>query len=410
MLVTRRIKAGRHQEKRLTAVGVRAIKMPGRHADGQGLYLQVDESGAKRWLLRIVVQGRRRDIGLGGLSTVPLAAAREEAARMRQIARGGGDPLAQRRLEQRVVLTFEEAARQVHTARLPSWKNKKHGDQWINSLTTYVFPVFGKKPVDQIETPDILGVLSPIWLSKAETARRVRQRIGDVMNWAKAHDLRDGVNPVDGVENALPKQPERLNHHEALPFAEVPAFVTGLRTCDSSELTKLAFEFLILTATRTNEVLGAKWSEIDEKNALWIIPGERMKAQRPHRVPLSVRCVEILKRAKPLAGGSDYIFPGRNGKSSLSNMAFMMVLRRMGLQITAHGFRSSFRDWAGEKTSFPGDVAEMALAHVIKNKVEAAYRRGDLLEKRRQLMEAWADYVNGQKPQRKGVNGTRKAS
>lgn len=383
---------GKHPDKALTSVQVRALKTPGRYADGNGLYLVVEPTGSKRWLLRIIVQGRRRDIGLGGASLVSLAEAREKAVAYRKTARDGGDPLAERRKAQAVVPTFADAAERVHEERKASWENSKHAAQWIQTLRTYAIPHIGARRVDQIETPDVLRVLSPIWQTKPETARRVRQRIGTVLDWAKAAGHRSGDNPVEGVARGLPKQGEREEHHAALPYAEVPAFVAELRAGERGEIARLAFEFLILTAARTSEVLGAEWAEIDEAEALWIVPARRMKKRREHRVPLSSRAVAILKEAKPLAGSSTFIFPGRLGTKPLSNMVFEMTLRRKKLPITTHGFRSSFRDWSAETTSFPREVAEMALAHVIENRVEAAYRRGDLLAKRREMMEQWATF------------------
>lgn len=387
---------GRHPEKALTTVQVRALKTPGRHADGNGLYLVVDRSGAKRWLLRTVVQGRRRDIGLGGVGLVSLAEAREKALAYRKVSRDGGDPLAERRKALATIPTFAEAAELVHAEHKATWKNAKHAAQWITTLRTYANPHFGSKRVDQIGTPDVLRALAPIWLTKCETASRVRQRIGTVLDWAKAAGHRSGDNPVEGVTRGLPKQGEREEHHAALPYAEVPAFVARLRAMSGQgEIGRLAFEFLILTAARTSEVLGAQWSEIDDSEALWMVPASRMKAGREHRVPLSGQAREVLTRAKVLAGDSSLIFPGRSGTKPLSNMVFLMALRRMEMPITAHGFRLSFRDWAAEATNLPREVAEMALAHTIENRVEAAYRRGDLLDKRRDLMEQWAAFCRG---------------
>jgi integrase len=388
------VKQGKHPEKALTAVAVRQKSQPGRYADGNGLYLVVDPSLAKRWVLRTVVNGLRRDIGLGGLSLVSLAEAREQALQLRKLARSGGDPLAERRKAKVVVPTFAEAAELVYAEHKPGWKNQKHAAQWINTLRTYVFPTLGERPVNQIHTPDILKVLGPIWLTKPETATRVKQRINTVLDWAKAAGHRSGDNPVDGVEKGLPRQANTDDHHAALPFKEVPAFVQRLRSAKRiGEGTRLAFEFLILTAARTGEVLGARWEEINENRAEWVIPGTRMKAGREHRVPLSPRCLEILKRARELACGSDYLFPGMSPGKPLSNMAFTMILRGMEIEATTHGFRSCFSDWAAETTNFPREVCEMALAHTIKNKAEAAYRRGDLLVKRRELMDAWAGFV-----------------
>ncbi len=381
---------GKHPEKALTAVKVRQLTTPGRYADGNALHLVVDPSGAKRWLLRLIVQGKRRDVGLGGLSLVSLAEAREKALMYRKIARDGGDPLAERRKLRVIVPTFGEAAEKVHGEHKASWRNEKHTAQWLSTLTTYAFPILKDRRVDQIDTPDVLKVLSPIWLTKPETARRVRQRIGTVFDWAKASGFRSGDNPVDGVAKGLPKQGDRDEHHAAMPFSEVARFIKDLNASDNGEIVRLAFEFLILTAARTGEVLNATWTEIDKTKTLWTVPADRMKAGREHRVPLSARCMAILERAKVLAADSTYLFPGRSGTKPLSNMVFLMALRRMKLTITAHGFRSTFRDWAAECTSTPREIAEMALAHTLASKVEAAYRRGDLLEKRRELMNQWA--------------------
>jgi integrase len=384
---------GAHPDKALSASMVRNATKPGRFADGNGLYLIVDPTGAKRWVLRTVVQGRRRDIGLGGFKVVSLADARELAAGFRRIARDGGDPLAQRRQAQAVKPTFEEAATTVHSEQEAGWRNAKHAAQWLSTLREYAFPVIGQRRVDQIETPDLLKVLSPVWLTKPETARRVRQRIATVFDWAKAAGHRSGDNPVDGVAKGLPKQNDRTAHMTALPYGDAPAFIERLRDCDGGELVRLAFEYLILTVTRTGEVLGARWPEINLDAAVWTIPADRMKGGREHRVPLAPRCVEILHRVRELAPDRELVFPGRTADKPLSNMVFLMTLRRMEVECTAHGFRSSFRDWASERTNFPNEVCEMALAHAVKSKVEAAYRRGDLFEKRRQLMTAWAEYV-----------------
>ena len=384
---------GPHPHKALSATRVRALTKPGRYADGNGLYLIVDDSGAKRWELRTVVQRRRRDIGLGGLSLVSLAEAREEAASMRKIARKGGDPLADRRKSRVQVPTFKEAATIVHQEHSESWTNKKHAAQWISTLKEYTFPYFGDRPVDQVDTPEVLSALSKIWLTKPETARRVRQRIGTVLDWAKAAGHRYGDNPISGIAKGLPNQPKKQKHHAALPYTEVNSFISRLGKADANESTRLAFEFLILTATRTGEVILAEWSEIDLEQKAWTIPAVRMKAGNIYRVPLSDRCVEILERAKTLSDGSPYVFPGRSAEKPLSTMVFLMVIRRMGKDITAHGFRSTFRDWAAEKTNFSREVCEMALAHTISDKVEAAYLRGDLFDKRRQLMDTWATFV-----------------
>lgn len=388
-------KQGKHPEKSLTALKVKSLSASGRYADGNGLYLVVDPSGAKRWLLRTVIQGKRTDIGLGGLSVVSLAEARELALSYRKVARQGGDPLAEKRANTKVIPTFKAAAETVHAEHKATWKNAKHAQQWINTLTAYAFPQIGNLTVDRIETPDVLRVLTPIWLTKPETARRVRQRISSVLDWAKASGFRTGDNPVEGVSRGLPKQPAGEEHHAAMPYTEVPAFIAALRKSNSSLSARLAFEFLVLSASRTSEVLEARWIEIDWENSIWTIPAERMKANREHRVPLSPRALELLKEALRAAGTSKLLFPGRTVEKPMSNMVFLKILERMKVKVTAHGFRSSFRDWAAEKTSFSREVAEMALAHTIENKVEAAYRRGDLLERRRELMNEWASFLEG---------------
>ena len=316
-----------------------------------------------------------------------------ESRELRKIAREGGNPLAEKRKAEVSTPTFSAAAEQVFEEHKGSWRNDKHAAQWITTLRTYVFPILGVRPVDQIEAPDILQVLGPIWLTKPETARRVRQRIATVLDWAKVAGYRTGENPVHGVSKGLPKQGRKDDHHAALAYGDVPAFVASLRQTGVSEGARLAFEFLILTASRTNEVLGMMWQEVDEVGRTWTVPSERMKAKRIHRVPLSPRCMEILDRAKQIGVQSAFVFPGRSGDKPLSNMVFLMTLRRMNLQATVHGFRSSFRDWAAEQTNFPREVCEMALAHTVENRVEAAYRRSDLFEKRRELMAEWASFV-----------------
>ena len=384
---------GRHPHQRLTAVGVKR-KKPGKYADGNGLYLVVDDSGARRWILRTVVKGKRRDIGLGSVALVGLAEARDEAAQLRRIARAGGDPVADRHRRVRHVPTFAETARQVHTLHTKTLRNARHRASWISSLEADIFPVFGDRPVDQIDTADVLKVLTPIWTTKAETARRIKQRVRTVLDWAKASGYREGDNPADTVTRALPKQQAKVRHLPAMPYVDVPTFLSTLRDADGAPALKLAFEFLILTAARTSEVLGAAWNEIDQGTETWTVPGERIKAGREHRVPLALPALAVVKKAFMLSDGGPYVFPGRRHGKPLSNMALLMVLRRLGrTDITAHGFRSSFRDWAAERTSAPRVVAEAALAHVIPDKVEAAYLRSDLFEHRRKLMTSWADFV-----------------
>jgi integrase len=343
-----------------------------------------------------MVHGRRRDIGLGSLTLVPIQEAREQAARLRKIARvDGGDPVDLRRKERQVTPTFEQAARVVHELHAKTFRNEKHKAQWISTLAMYAFPVFGSRPVDKVQAGDVLKSLTPIWTTKPETARRVRQRIKVIFKWARASGYCSGDNPAEIASEALPAQEKQSRaHFAALPYAQVPAFVAALRECNAGQAARLAFELLILTATRTSEVLSANWNEIGLENKRWTIPPGRMKAKEAHSIPLSARCVEILAAAKEISCGSEYIFPGRSPEKPLSNMALNMVLRRMARSdITVHGFRSSFRDWAEERTRFKGSVIEAALAHSVKDKVEAAYRRTRLFQQRIPLMDAWAAFA-----------------
>ena len=386
----------RHPQKALTARTVQTAQAGDRArriADGGGLYLFVAPGGAKSWVLRTVVKGKRCDIGLGSVTLVPLAEAREEALRLRKIARGGGDPLAERRQERRSVPSFEEAAKQVHASHAASFRNEKHRKQWLSSLSGAV-GTFGTKRVDAITSADILSVVSPQWIVHPETSRRVLQRLRVVFDWCKATGDCSGDNPTQGITKVLPKHRAAKVHHAALPYPEVPAFIDALRESDASAPVRLAFELTILCATRTSETLRAAWSEVDLPTKTWTIPGNRMKAGVDHRIPLSSRCVEILMRAQDLSGGSQYVFHGRTPDKPLSNMAFLMTLRRMQRSdVTTHGFRSSFRDWAAERTNVPRAVCEAALAHAVRDKVEAAYFRTDLFEHRRTLMQTWAAFA-----------------
>jgi integrase len=384
---------GRHPHQRLTALHVRHLKK-GRYADGHGLYLFVEENGAKRWIWRGIIKGRRRDLGLGPIALVSLAEARAEALRIKTLVWKGGDPREERRRERKTVPTFRKAAKEVHAAHAATFRNEKHKTQWLSSLEADVFPVFGDRTVDTIESADVLRALTPIWNSKPETARRLKQRIRVVLDWAKASGHRSGDNPVDGITLVLPRSKKEKNHHPALPYAKVPAFLPTVRAADATMATKLAFEFLILTAARTSEVLMARWDEMDLEAKTWTIPALRMKAGREHRVPLSARCVELVESAKTIADGGPFVFPGRSPKAPLSNMAFLMLLRRVErTDITAHGFRSAFRDWAAEKSNAPRAVVEAALAHVVRDKTEAAYFRSDLFALRRKLMDNWARFA-----------------
>ena len=384
---------GRHPHKALTARTVSTTTEPGRYADGGGLYLLVAPGGSKSWMLRTIVKGRRCDIGLGSVELVSLADGREEARRLRRIARAGGDPLAERRQERRPVPSFEDAAKAVHTAHAASFKSDKHSKQWLSSLAE-VFKAFGAKRVDAITSADILAALNPNWLTRPETSRRVLQRVRVVFEWCKAQGYRTDDNPTQGLTKVLPKQRVAKGHHAALPYQNIPAFVQALREADAGDVVRLAFEFTILCASRTSETLNAAWTEIDLEAKTWTIPGPRMKAGLEHRVPLSPRCIKILERTKALSDGGPYVFPGRSPKKPLSNMVFLMALRRMERRdVTVHGFRSTFRDWAAERTNVPRAVCEAALAHTLRDKTEAAYNRTDLFDRRRDLMTSWSRFA-----------------
>lgn len=392
------------QLNRLTALSVENARVEGWYADGGGLHLEVDGKGNKRWKLRLTVAGKRRDFGLGPLAKVSLKQARERASAYRSKAYDGIDPTEEKRRAKpvKVAPTFEVCARAVYELRKKTWSNGKHVNQWINTLDDYAFPKIGKKPVDTISTPDVLDVLSPIWTAKPETARRVRQRMSVVLDWARAAGHRSGDNPIDLVGDALPKHKKTDKHHAALAYAEVPGFLEKLRESRIDTMSKLAFEFLILTAARTIEVRNALWSEIDIEAKVWTIPGHdektgrRMKSGREHVVPLSDRAIAILLETRRITPTDELLFSDRASGQAMSENRFLVARDALGYtkeQCTPHGFRSSFRDWVSEVTNFGPEVAEMALAHTIKSKTEAAYRRGALLAKRRELMEAWAMYV-----------------
>ena len=388
----------------LTPLTVKNAKS-GRHADGGGLHLLVKESGARSWVYRFMLKGKARDIGLGAASgpeTISLATARDKAAALRLQVKAGVDPLAERhrgvaealaaaQAAQIAGITFKAVSEAYVAANEASWRNDKHRQQWRNTLASYVYPVMGELPVADIGTAHVLKILEPIWQGKPETASRIRGRIETVLDAAKARGYRDGENPArwrGHIAQILPAR-SRLTrgHHKAMAYEAIPAFIDSLRAREA--MAALALEFVILTATRTSEVLGATWAEVDLDKAIWTVPAIRMKAGKEHRIPLSPRAVEILEAVKPLK--QDSLFPADKG-GKLSTMAMAMLLRRMKLDCTVHGFRSGFRDWAAECTGYAHEVCEMALAHVIGNKSEAAYRRGDMFEKRRRLMADWATY------------------
>ncbi len=377
---------------KLTAAQVRNLKTPGRYMDGDGLALVITAPQKGYWVLRATVNGRRRDIGLGSLDLVRLAEAREAAIDMRRDIQRGIDPVAERKRQKIEIPSFKAAAKKFHAEQTASWKNGKHQDQWLNTLESYAFPKLGDRLVNDIEGPLIREVLLGIWLSKPETARRVKQRIGVVLDWAYANGMRSTEAPMRSLNRALPRQPKKDGHFAAMPYEDVPAFIQHLRKRNS--VTRLALEFLILTAARSGEVRGAKWSEIDLESKLWTVPADRMKVGKKHTVPLTAAALDVLEQARPFyAECSDLVFPGRNVLRPLSDMTLLKVMRCAELPFTVHGFRSSFRDWAAERSSFPGEVAEAALAHTVANRVEAAYRRTDYLDKRKLLMKDWADFL-----------------
>lgn len=376
---------------------------PGRHGDGGGLYLDRDDAGRSRWLFMWSRNGKRREMGLGhaGKDGVSLADARELAAQARETVRSGGDPIEARRVlsnaEEARIWTFGEVADEFVAALSPQWRNAKHRAQWTMTLTHYAEPL-RSRPVEHIDTASVLEVLQPIWLSKPETAARLRGRIERVLDAARARGLRTGENPArwrGHLDHLLPKRQKLMRgHHAALPYSELPSFMGKLRSRQA--VAALALEFLILTAARSGEVLGATWREIDLDAKVWLIPASRMKGGREHRVPLCARSIEILAAVQQLRPELEFtsaaVFPSQSG-GVLSSMALAMLLRRMDVPVTVHGFRSSFRDWAGECSNFPREIAEAALAHTVGDATERAYRRGDALEKRRKLMDAWAGYV-----------------
>jgi integrase len=387
----------------LTPLTVKNAK-PGRHADGGGLHLLVKESGARSWVYRFMLNGKSRDVGLGaaGPGGISLADARTARDALRLKVKAGIDPLQERQQEAEEALamaqaanvagiTFKAAAEAYIGTNEASWRNDKHRQQWRNTLATYVYPVIGELPVAEVGTAHVLQILEPIWKAKAETASRVRGRMETILDAAKARGYREGENPArwrGHIAQILPTR-SRLTrgHHKALPYDTVPSFIAALH--QRKAVAALALEFTVLTAARTGEVIGAKWGEVDLEKEIWTIPASRMKAGKEHRVPLSSRAVEILKAVQELR--KEWLFPAARG-GALSGMAMSMLLRRMQVDVTVHGFRSSFRDWCAESTGYAHEVAEMALAHTIDNKVERAYRRGDLFDKRRRLMDEWAAY------------------
>jgi len=389
--------------KEMGALAVGNLADPGLHFVGvvPGLALQVTPAGARSWTLRVVIGGKRRDMGLGNYPEVTLAKARDKAREARELVRQGIDPILRQQEAQSALraamaqaLTFRECAESYIKAHAASWKNAKHRQQWGNTLAQHAYPVLGQLLVRDVKQAHVMAVLEPIWTTTNETAVRLRGRMELVLDWATARGLRDGLNPArwrGHLDKLLPK-PSKVNnreHHAALPVGVVAAFMVRLRSAEGTGAR--ALEFVILTAARSGEVRGATWAEIDMEAKVWTVPGNRMKAGKEHRVPLCDIAVELLKM-QPRMAGTELLFPAPRG-GELSDMTLTAVLRRMGVPAVPHGFRSTFRDWAAERTNYPRDVAEMALAHAIGDKVEAAYRRGDLFQKRALMMADWATFL-----------------
>ena len=380
----------------LSATQVKALEEPGRYSDGGGLHLYISKARSKSWVQRITVDGRRRDIGLGGFPSVSLARAREKAAANRAAIADGRDPVAEKHTP--VTPTFREAAHSVHEVNRPRWRNAKHIANWTQVLERHAMPTLGSTPIDRIGRGDVLRVLSPIWTSRPETARRVRQRMRTIFRWAMAHGFME-TNPAgEAIDGALPRMPKTKAHFRSLPYQEVASALGTVEASQASMAAKLCLRFLVMTAARSGEVRGATWNEIDLKGREWRIPAGRMKAGLEHRVPLSVQSLEVLEQAVALRDESGLVFPSPlKAGSPMSDMTLTKVLRSTGLaqRATVHGFRSSFKDWTMEQTDTPWAVAEAALAHALGNSTEQAYARSDLFERRRVLMQQWADYLSG---------------
>jgi integrase len=387
---------------KLTALGVAKLKVPGMYGDGGGLWLQVTGNGAKSWIFRFTLGGKSREMGLGSAGTFPLAEARDKALTCRKLCYEGIDPIEARRqqrqaaaLESARAMTFRQCAAAYIESHKAGWRNEKHGAQWLATLEAYVHPIFGDLSVQAVDTGLVIKAIEPIWTTKPETAVRVRGRIESILDWAKARGFRAGENPArwrGHLQNLLPRKTkiQRVTHHPALPFAEVPEFLR--RVAEQPGIAARLLKFTVLTAARTGEALGARWCEFDLAAGTWTVPAERMKGGVEHRVPISAATQAILTEMAVVCA-SEFVFPGGRYGRPLSNMAMLVLLRRMDRSdLTVHGFRSSFRDWASEITHYPSEVVEMALAHVVESKVERAYRRGDLFEKRRELMDDWANF------------------
>ena len=376
----------------LTALKVKSLG-PGRHADAHGLYLLVKESGSRSWVLRMQTEGRRRDFGLGSLRVVSLAEARNAAADLRRQVRRGGGPVAEKRAGKRTIPSFETAARACYESMRADWKNKRH-ESWISSLTNHVFPMIGSKSVDEIDSVLVCEVLAPIWLKIPDTANRILQRIGAVLDFAYIKGWRKEETSLRSVRKGLPRQVKADTHFEAMPYAEVPAFMEGLADA-APTIGRDALRFTVYTAVRSNETRFAIWPEFDLENGVWSIPAERMKAGEAHVVPLSRPAVTLVRRLWKVRESDEALVFSANGIKPISDMTMTKILRDGGIAgFTVHGFRSSFTDWAAETTNFPKEVADKALAHKLPNRVEAAYRHTDFFEKRRKLMAKWAAYLD----------------
>ena len=378
----------------LSATRVKALKEPGRYSDGGGLHLYISKVGRKSWVLRITVDGRRRDIGLGGYPSVSLARAREKAADSRAAVAEGRDPVAEKHAPP--MPTFREAACAVHKANRPRWRNARHTASWMQTLERHAMPALGNTPLDRIGRGEVLGVLTPIWTTRPETARRVRQRMRTVFRWAMAHGFME-TNPAgEAIDGALPPMPKVKAHLRALPYQEVGAALKTVEESQASIPAKLCFRFLVLTAARSGEARGATWDEIDLQSQVWRIPSERMKAGMEHRVPLSGQALGLLGEASALREDTGLVFPSPlKPGTPMSDMTLTKILRSVGLaeRATVHGFRSSFKNWTLEQTDTPWAVSEAALAHILGNSTEQAYARSDLFERRRALMQLWAEYL-----------------
>ena len=377
---------------KLTAKFVEHVSEAGKYYDQHGLFLHVRPSGAKKWLQRYTFQGRRREIGLGSAKIVSVATARRNAHQNLVLVNEGVDPIEDKKQDS-IIPKFEVAARKVYEDNRPTWRNAKHAAQFITTLETYAFPVIGSMSVKEINSSHILRILSPIWVTKAETAKRVRQRLSTVFKYCVAQQWRsdDPANTV--IVEALPSlKKKKVQHRKSISYNDVSEFIETVSNSSAGKSTKLGLEFLILTATRSGEVRNARWDEVN--GSLWTIPAERMKADVAHRIPLPLRCVEILQEAKKISQGSEYIFEGTKPNKPLSENTFNKLMKDLDLEVHAHGFRTSFRTWAQEKTNYPREIAEAALAHSLTDKAEAAYARSDLLEKRAEMMEAWAQFIS----------------